>query len=127
MPTACKHALCPEQGRGPVPPFASPAYHYPVQPVQGLVPGSGFSDLDGLASVSATFRYGLCPRPFSSDLAYTCSVAIERAMFSGTDLSGMAFDLIKVIKAFNYLARAPMGALLRWLGLPDSVVQSLVP
>ena len=55
----------------------------------------------------------------SSDLAFTCSAAIERAMHFQEDLSGVAVD---PVKAFNLLARAPLGWLLHWLGLPASVV-----
>ena len=51
----------------------------------------------------------------SSDLAYNTSAAIEKAMHASEDLSGLAVDLVK---AFNLLARAPLGWLLQWLGLP---------
>ena len=49
----------------------------------------------------------------SSDLAYTCSVAIEQALAKHEDLSGLSVDLSK---AFN------LGELLCWLGIPRQVV-----
>ena len=56
----------------------------------------------------------------SSDLAYAVSSSIEQALQTATDLSGLAVDLTK---AFNFLARAPFGELLCWMGLPQGVVQ----
>ena len=62
---------------------------------------------------------GSMPGRCSNDVAYSLQAAIEEALLSGAPLGGFSLD---ITKCFNMIPRAPAAHLMRYLGMPASLV-----